>query len=84
MFLNIVLFIFFSINIPDGGQYKICFDNTYSHFTAKQVAFSITTINPDDASWEEFQNAYYPEEATYDVQVNEIKVRLTEHLRALF
>ncbi|CAL8082245.1 unnamed protein product [Orchesella dallaii] len=63
------------INIPDGGEYKICFDNTYSHFTSKTVAFTISTINPDEANWDEYQGSYFPE-ATYDIQVNEIKERV--------
>lgn len=65
----------FRINVPvgGGGEYRFCFDNTYSHFTPKQIAFTITTSNPDEADWQGYQEIYNPEDS-YDIQVNEIKV----------
>lgn len=75
LIMNIIYIILLNrLNVPETGHYRVCFDNSYSHFTPKKVAFSVKATSPEDkAQWEEYQVTYIPE-ATYDLQVSEIKV----------
>lgn len=75
----------------EDGDHKICFDNTFSIFSAKTVFFEISTDNDDEDDegeikiennndvWGDTDQAFYaglrPEEI-YDIHVQDIKVSL--------
>ena len=56
------------------GMYKICFDNTFSHFSVKTVAFGISMENEDEAHWSQDADIDFQPEGNYDVTISEIQV----------
>ena len=73
----------------EDGDHKLCFDNSFSVFSAKTVFFEISTdvddeddsaqIKLDNNAWGEVDKNFYaglrPEEI-YDIHVQDIKVKL--------
>jgi protein ERP2 len=73
-----------SHNIPVTveGLYKACFDNTFSHFSVKTVAFGIALENEDEANWREYQDIDFQPEGVYDVTIGEIQEK-TDRVRIM-
>ena len=70
----------------EAGDYRLCFDNSFSIFSSKTVFFDVTTDNGEDAghdgedennnAWGELDKEFYAglrEEEIYDIQVQDIK-----------
>ncbi|CAG7786119.1 unnamed protein product [Allacma fusca] len=62
-----------SIPVTVEGLYKACFDNTFSHFSVKTVAFGITVETEDEAHWREYQDVDLQPEGVYEVTIEEIQ-----------
>jgi protein ERP2 len=66
----------------EEGDYRLCWDNTFSHFNSKTVFFEIIVENDDDGgderdTWDiDFENygGLSPEEL-YDIKIQDIQVR---------
>lgn len=68
-------FVWFRFPVAEPGFYKACFDNTFSHFSHKTVAFHMSVDSDDDTHWKDYDdNNFQPDVQVYDVQVNDIKV----------
>lgn len=66
--------------MTEAGDYKFCFDNSFSHITTKTIFFAYIISNPNSInetdSEEDFirnQQWLLPEEV-YDMKVEDIKV----------
>ena len=72
----------------EDGDYKLCFDNSFSIFSAKTIFFEISTNDDEDDSaqikvqnnaWGNVDKTFYaglrPEEI-YDIHVQDIKVNI--------
>jgi len=62
----------FSIPVENSGFYKACFDNTFSSFSSKTVAFSFS--EESDGSWEKVSNENLAPEEVYEMQIKDIEV----------
>lgn len=98
-FYSFYFFKFSRTKTFEDGDHKICFDNTFSTFSAKTVFFEISTdvddenddaeIKLDNNAWGGADQAFYaglrPEEI-YDIHVQDIKVYslLGENTRVVF
>lgn len=65
--------------MSESGDYKICWDNSYSRFNSKTVFFGLIIESDDDndqeALWGEgIQGSPYKEEDIYEMKVEDIKV----------
>jgi protein ERP2 len=64
----------------EEGDYRLCWDNTFSHFNSKTVFFEIIVDSDDDDErdpWDiDFENygGLSPEEL-YDIKIQDIQVR---------
>jgi protein ERP2 len=66
----------------EEGDYRLCWDNTFSHFNSKTIFFEIIVENDDDGdddrdTWDiDFENygGLSPEEL-YDIKIQDIQVR---------
>lgn len=65
--------------MSENGDYKICWDNTFSHFNSKTVFFGLVVESEDEEDQEALWgaggvgNTYEPEEL-YEMKVEDIKV----------
>lgn len=70
----------FRIEASEEGDYRICWDNTFSNFNSKTVFFEIIVESNDDDErdpWDvDFENydGLSPEEL-YDMKIQDIQVR---------
>ena len=85
-----ILFQIWRTKTFEDGDHKICFDNSFSIFSAKTVFFEISTDNDDDDDdngeikiekkndvWGDTDQAFYAglrPEEIYDIHVQDIKV----------
>lgn len=62
------------LTAAETGDYKICFDNVFSHFTPKVVFFELVSDNDDDDDEDEeklFGNL--PDNTDYEVSLDKVK-----------
>jgi len=68
-----------SHHIEEQGDYKICFDNTFSYLSSKTVYFEILNENEDE-DYDELRDIFGDDEEVdaeyYEVSVAEIEVKL--------
>lgn len=64
------------VKTDTDGDYKFCFDNTFSTFNAKTVFLELVT-DGDDAEWESEEDMNLREEETYSLQLQEILESIT-------
>jgi protein ERP2 len=75
------LFCVFRTEASEEGDYRMCWDNTFSHFNSKTVFFEIIVESDDDEDderdpWDiDFENysVMSPEEL-YDMKIQDIQV----------
>lgn len=67
----------FSQRIQELGDYKICFDNTFSFVSRKTIYFELINEN-EDIDYDDFESIIFSEETTetYEVQITEIEEKL--------
>lgn len=61
-----------SLPVTVEGLHKICFDNTFSHFSTKTIAFGIAAEYENELNWKSYEN-YLEPEASYDVNIEDIQ-----------
>lgn len=70
-------FLFLRIEVKAAGDYKICFDNSASHFSLKTIYFSISIESDDSEPTEkEFSLSDLIPEEKYEIKVEEIQVAI--------
>jgi len=62
------------IPIKSTGFYKVCFDNTFSHFASKTVAFTISVEDQEQTNWKDYDDDTFQSEGSYGMELKEIKV----------
>lgn len=63
------------ITISQEGDYRICWDNTFSHFSTKTVFFGITIESDDDDDlWDDGLDETITAEEIYEMKIEDIKV----------
>lgn len=75
-----MLCICFRHEVKEDGDYKFCFDNSYSHFSKKTVYFEVyLDSDTDDYSdkWEDFS---FSPELMYNDTMDQIKVIMTVNI----
>lgn len=67
----------FSQQMKEIGDYKICFDNTFSFVSSKTIYFEIINEN-EDIDYDEFDAIIFGEDTTetYEVQISDIEEKL--------
>ena len=64
--------------MTEEGDYKICWDNTFSHFNTKTVFFGIMIDNEndedDDYNWDGGFDSAVTGEEVYEMKIEDIKV----------
>jgi protein ERP2 len=73
---------FYRTEASEEGDYRLCWDNTFSHFNSKTVFFEIIVESDDDDDerdpWDidfESYGGLSPEEL-YEIKIQDIQVRL--------
>lgn len=62
------------ITISEEGHYRLCWDNTFSHFSTKTVFFGITIENDDDDDlWDDGLEETITAEEIYEMKIEDIK-----------
>lgn len=61
--------------MSEEGDYKICWDNTFSHFNSKTVFFGVMIENDDedDDLWDDGLEASVTAEEIYEMKIEDIK-----------
>lgn len=67
----------FSQQMKELGDYKICFDNTFSFVSSKTIYFEIINEN-EDIDYDDFESIIFGEETTetYEIQMSDIEEKL--------
>jgi hypothetical protein len=70
----------FNQKVNEHGDYKICFDNTFSYLSSKTVYFELTNENEEEAEYDELAGIFpdYQDEGLeiFEVSVADIETRL--------
>jgi hypothetical protein len=70
----------FRVDATEAGVYKVCFDNTFSHFARKLVFFEIITGDDDDEDEsdekKDWKAAQEELASIVDMTVQDFKVRI--------
>jgi len=71
----------FRTEASEEGDYRMCWDNTFSHFNSKTVFFEIIVESDDDDDdderdpWDiDFENYGVSPEELYDMKIQDIQV----------
>jgi len=72
-----------NIPIHMDGVYRMCFDNTFSHFSVKSIAFGITVESLDESNWVDTNDVAFAPEGQYDMRVEDIQ-DITNRVRIHF
>lgn len=70
------------VDVTVEGDYRFCFDNTFSSYNSKTVFFELIIDNDDEDNWETQHYDVKPEDV-YDVTVQEINdavLRVKNHI----
>lgn len=63
--------------MSEEGDYRICWDNTFSHFNSKTVFFGVVIENEnedDEDLWDDGFDSSVTAEDIYEMKVEDIKV----------